>query len=290
MKKFIILFVFAVFSACAVVKPSQVGVKTTLGKIKGKIRQPGPVFYNLFTSKVIRVNVRTMNLMIKENLPSKEGLTILSESSILYHIQSDVVQKIIQETGLDFEENLIMPVFRSAASDVCSRYFAKDMHSAKRNEIEAEIQKRLSEVCEPKGFVIESVLLKSITLPEGLTKSIESKLEAEQEALRIEFVLDRQKKEVERQIIEIEGQKKTNIIQAEAKAETTRIIAEGSAKAIEIEAKANKAANDMLNSSLTPNILKMNQIEAFMKLSTSPNAKTIITDGKGNVLNLLDDK
>jgi len=290
MKKFIILFVFAGFSACAVVKPSQVGVKTTLGKIKGKIRQPGPVFYNPFTSKVIRVNVRTMNLMIKENLPSKEGLTILSESSILYHIQSDVVQKIIQETGLDFEENLIMPVFRSAASDVCSRYFAKDMHSAKRNEIEAEIQKRLSEVCGPKGFVIESVLLKSITLPEGLTKSIESKLEAEQEALRMEFVLDRQKKEVERQIIEIEGQKKTNIIQAEAKAETTRIIAEGSAKAIEIEAKANKAANDMLNSSLTPNILKMNQIEAFMKLSTSPNAKTIITDGKGNVLNLLDDK
>ena len=164
------------------------------------------------------------------------------------------------------------------------------MHSAKRNEIESEIQKRLSEVCEPKGFVIESVLLKSISLPLGLTKSIESKLEAEQEALRMEFVLDRQKKEVERQIIEIEGQKKTNIIQAEARAETTRIEAEGRAKAIEIEAKANKAANDMLNSSLTPNILKLNQIEAFMKLSTSPNAKTIITDGKSNVLNMLEDK
>jgi regulator of protease activity HflC (stomatin/prohibitin superfamily) len=236
------------------------------------------------------LNVRTMNLMIKENLPSKEGLTILSESSILYHIEPDDVQKIIRETGLSFEENIIMPVFRSAASDVCSRYYAKDMHSAKRSEIESEIQKRLSEVCGPKGFVIESVLLKSITLPDGLTKSIESKLEAEQEALRMEFVLDRQKKEVERQIIEIEGQKKTNIIQAEARAESTRIEAEGNAKAIEIEAKANKVANDMLNSSLTPNILKLNQIEAFEKLSTSPNAKTIITDGKSNVINMLEDK
>jgi regulator of protease activity HflC (stomatin/prohibitin superfamily) len=290
MKIFILIIAVFFSASCTVIRPSQVGIKTTLGKIKGKIRQPGPVFFNPFISDVVLVNVRTMNLTIKENLPSKEGLTILSESSILYHIKPDDVQKIIQETGLSYEENLIMPVFRSAASDVCSRYFAKDMHSAKRNEIESEILKRLSEVCGPKGFIIESVLLKSITLPSGLTKSIESKLEAEQEALRMEFVLDRQKKEVERQIIEIEGQKKTNVIQAEAKAETTRIEAEGRAKAIEIEAKANKFANDLLNSSLTPNILKQYQIEAFMKLSTSPNAKTIITDGKGNMLNILDDK
>ena len=188
----------------------------------------GPVAYNPFITKVIKVNVRTMNLSIKENLPSKEGLTILSESSILYHIKAEDVPKVIKETGLNYEENLILPVFRSAASDVCSRYYAKDMHSAKRNEIEQEIRKRLAEVCEEKGFVIEAVLLKSISLPQGLTRSI--------------------------------------------------------------EAKANKAANDMLNSSLTPNVLKMNQIQAFMKLSISPNTKTIITDGKGGVINMLDDK
>jgi regulator of protease activity HflC (stomatin/prohibitin superfamily) len=288
--KFIYLCIGLSLVSCSIVKPSQVGIKTTLGKINGKIRMPGPVVYNPFVTKVIKLNVRTMNLSIKENLPSKEGLTILSESSILYHIKADFAPKIIQETGLNFEENLILPVFRSAASDVCSRYYAKDMHSAKRNEIEKEIQKRLSEVCEEKGFVIEAVLLKSITLPAGLTKSIETKLEAEQEALRMEFVLDRQKKEVERQIIEAEGAKKTNVIQAEARAETMRIEAEGRAKSIEIEAKANKAANDMLTNSLTPNVLKMKQIEAFMKLSTSPNTKTIFTDGKGGIMNMIDEK
>jgi len=276
--------------SCSVDKPNQIGVKTTLGKINSKINQPGPVLFNPFSTKVIKLNVRTMNLSIRENLPSKEGLTILSESSILYHIKSEDVPKIIQETGLSFEENLILPVFRSAASDVCSRYYAKDMHSAKRNEIEKEIQKRLSEVCEQKGFVIEAVLLKSISLPPGLTKSIETKLEAEQEALRMEFVLDRQKKEMERQIIEAEGAKKTNVIQAEAKAETMKIEAEGRAKGIEIEAKANKNANDMLSSSINPNILKLKQIEAFIKLSTSPNTKTIITEGKGNLLNLIGEK
>ncbi len=277
-------------ASCTVVKPHQVAVKSKLGKIDNKVRQAGPVVYNPFITRVVKVNVRTMNLSIKENLPSKEGLTILSESSILYHIKAEDVPKVIKETGLNYEENLILPVFRSAASDVCSRYYAKDMHSAKRNEIEQEIRKRLAEVCEEKGFIIEAVLLKSISLPQGLTRSIEAKLEAEQEALRMEFVLDRQKKEMDRQLIEAEGAKKNAIIQAEARAETAKIEADGRAKSIEIEAKANKAANDMLNSSLTPNVLKMNQIQAFMKLSTSPNTKTIITDGKGGVINMLDDK
>jgi regulator of protease activity HflC (stomatin/prohibitin superfamily) len=254
------------------------------------VKDPGPVFYNPFVTRIIKLNISTMNLSIRENLPSKEGLTIVSESSILYHIKSSDVKKIIEETGLDFEANLILPVFRSAASDVCSRYYAKDMHSAKRNEIEEEIKKRLAEVCGKKGFIIEAVLLKSITLPSGLTRSIETKLEAEQEALRMEFILDRQKKEVERQLIEAEGVKKTNVIQSEAKAESMRIEAEGRAKSIEIEAKANKNANEMLNSSISINILKLKEIEAFIKLSASPNTKTLITDGKGGLLNVLEDK
>jgi regulator of protease activity HflC (stomatin/prohibitin superfamily) len=277
-------------TSCSIVKPNQVALKSKLGRINKNVKDPGPVYYNPFITKIIKVNISTMNLSIRENLPSKEGLTILSESSILYHIKSSEVPKIIEETGLDYENNLILPVFRSAASDVCSRYFAKDMHSAKRNEIEEEIKKRLAEVCGKKGFIIEAVLLKSITLPAGLTKSIETKLEAEQEALRMEFVLDRQKKEVERQLIEAEGVKKTNVIQSEAKAESMRIEAEGRAKSIEIEAKANKNANEMLNSSISLNILKLKEIEAFIKLSSSPNTKTLITDGKGGLLNVLEDK
>lgn len=243
MKQLLLITAFAAgVASCTVVKPHQVAVKSKLGKIDEKVRMPGPVGYNPFVTKVVKVNVRTMNLSIRENLPSKEGLTILSESSILYHIKAEDVPRIIKETGLNYEENLILPVFRSAASDVCSRYYAKDMHSAKRLEIEQEIRKRLAEVCDEKGFVIEAVLLKSISLPQGLTRSIEAKLEAEQEALRMEFVLDRQKKEMDRQLIEAEGAKKNAVIQA------------------------------------------------FMKLSTSPNTKTIITDGKGGVINMLDDK
>ncbi len=231
--------------------------------------------------------MRTMNLAIVENLPSKEGLTIRSESSILYRVKSSAVPQILKETGMQFEEMLILPVFRSAASDVCSKYFAKDMHSAKRAEIEEEIKKRLIDVCAPKGFVIEAVLLKSITLPSGLSKSIESKLEAEQDALRMQFVLDRQKQEAQRQIIDAEGAKEIARIQAEGKKNATIIDAEAKARGIEIEAEGIKRANDLISVSLTPNVLKFKQIEAFQKLSASPNTKTIITDGKTPIVNML---
>lgn len=108
MKKTLFFAVLAAgVASCTVVRPHQVAVKSKLGKIDEKVRVAGPVAYNPFVTKVIKVNVRTMNLSIKENLPSKEGLTILSESSILYHIKAEDVPKLIKETGLNCEESLI---------------------------------------------------------------------------------------------------------------------------------------------------------------------------------------
>jgi len=284
---FVIAFIALLMTSCATVMPDQVGVRRTFGRIGDSVKQPGVVGFNPFTTRVVRVPIRTMNLAIIENLPSKEGLTIRSESSILYRIKSNAVPQILKETGMGFEEMLILPVFRSAASDVCSKYYAKDMHSAKRSEIEEEIKKRLVEVCAPKGFIIEAVLLKSITLPGGLSKSIESKLEAEQESLRMQFVLDRQKQEAQRQIIDAEGAKEIARIQAEGKKNATIIDAEARARANEIEAEGIKKANELISLSLTPNVLKFKQIEAFQKLSASPNTKTIITDGKSPMVNML---
>lgn len=283
---FIAVFVLFMLSGCATVMPDEVAVRRTFGRVGDGVKPPGLVGFNPFTTKVVKVPVRTMNLAITENLPSKEGLTIKSESSILYRIKSNAVPLILKETGLEYEEMLILPVFRSAASDVCSKYDAKDMHSSKRAEIEEEIKKRLVEVCGPKGFVIEAVLLKSISLPGGLSRSIESKLEAEQEALRMQFVLDRQKQEAQRQIIDAEGAKTIAKIQAEGKKNATIIDAEAEAKRTELQAEGVKKANELIGASITPNLLKFKQIEAFQQLSTSPNAKTIITDGKTPIVNL----
>jgi prohibitin 1 len=267
-------------TSCRIVFQDEVAVKRTLGRITNNVIEPGPRFYNPFVSTIITIPVRTINLELNLGLPSKEGLTVNSEISILYKVRNNEVPNILRSTGLNFEEVLIKPVFRSAAADVCANFDAKDMHSAKRSIIEKEIRDRMMEVLEAKGFIIESVLMKSIVLPAGLSKAIEEKLQAEQDAQRMEFLKDREKRDAERKLIQAEGEKNAQIVAAEAQRRKTEIEAEGRANAIKTEADAQAKANDMLNKSITPAVLKNKQIEAFQGLSRSNNTKVIITDGK----------
>lgn len=284
-------------NSCAIVEQDQVAVKRRFGNVNDQVKEPGLVFYNPLTTDIVKVFIRTKNLAINENLPSKEGLTIRSESSLLYSIKASDLPKILRFTGIYYERDLILPVFRSAAADVCSQYDAKDMHSSKRGEIEIEIKKRMTEILGDKGFVIESVLLKTITLPARISTSIERKLEAEQEALRMAFVTEQQKREMERQIIleegnkematiKAQGQKMATVIQAEAKKEADIINAEGKAKSIELEGAAMRKFNEQINSSLTTSLIKLKQIEAFEELSNSKNTKVMMVDGKSPMINM----
>jgi regulator of protease activity HflC (stomatin/prohibitin superfamily) len=277
MKKLFFIPVLALLAtSCAVIRPGQVGVKSNLGKLSERTVDGGLMFYNPFTSTVIRVPTRTINRELSMNLPSKEGLTIRAEVSILYRIEKSKVTTVIREIGLTYDQ-IITSVFRSSAADVCSQFLAKDMHSGERRVIEERITSLMNEYLRPRGFEIEAVLMKSITLPQGLAKAIEMKLEAEQDAFRLEYVLQQEQREAERMQIQAEARKQQSIIDAEAKAEVIRI-----------EAEANKAANEALTQSLTPNVLKMRQIEALLELSKSPNTKTFFMDGKQPFMGMMD--
>ena len=234
-------------TSCAVVRPGEVGVKQTLGKLNKNIVDRGPMPFNPFISTVLKVPIRTVNQEVKLPLPSQEGLTIDSEISILYHIDKTKVVDILTEIGMNYEEAVILTVFRSAAADISAEYMAKDMHSGMRGEIERRIQDRIHAVLLERGFVIESVLMKSIRLPDELSRAIERKLKAEQEAQQMVYVLDRERKEAERRKIEAEGTR-----------EAQQILAEG----------------------LVREIIELRSIEAFRELARSPNAKIILTDGK----------
>ena len=115
------------------------------------------------------------------------------------------MRDVIQNVGKNYEEILILSVFRSSASDVCAKFYAKDMHSGNRAVIEDAIQKSMEEVLVDYGFNIEAVLMKSINLPKGLYRAIENKLEAEQNAQRMKFVIQTEKQEAERKAIEAGG-------------------------------------------------------------------------------------
>jgi regulator of protease activity HflC (stomatin/prohibitin superfamily) len=234
-------------SGCTIVRQGEVGVKRTLGKINPTSLPEGVQVFNPFLATVIKVPTRTINVEVRMQLPSKEGLTIQSDVSILYRVTGSYAPQVLERIGRDYEEVVILPVFRSAAADISARYFAKDMHTSQRAEIEKSIRDLMMENLQGRGFVVESVLLKSIVLPPGLTKAIEEKLAAEQDAQRMQFVLDKQRQEAQRQVIEATGIR-----------DAQKIITEG----------------------LTPLLIKFKAVEAFNKLSTSPNSKIIVTNGE----------
>jgi regulator of protease activity HflC (stomatin/prohibitin superfamily) len=83
-----------------------------------------------------------------------------------------------------------------------------------RSNIEAQIKAKMGDVLLKQGIIVESVLMKSIQLPVGLASSVERKL-AEQDAMRMEFVLQQEKLEAERKIIEAKGTRDSQKIVAE---------------------------------------------------------------------------
>ena len=238
-------------SSCTIVRPGEVGVKRKLGKLNPTIIQQGPVGFNPFIAKVIKMPITTENIEITSNLPSKEGLNVGAVISILYRIQPEKAPSILENIGPRYEDVVITSVFRSAAADVCSRFFAKDMHSAERSTIEKAITAQMAELLAPRGFDVQAVLLKNIQLPPGLARAVEEKLEAEQDAQRMVFLLDREKKEAQRKMIEAEGIR-----------DSQKVISEG----------------------LNDQIIKWQSIEAFKQLSKSPNSKIIMTNGQAPML------
>lgn len=241
-----VVFIPVLLTSCAVIRPGEVGVKQRLGKLSDKTHTHGSVWYNPLTTRVVKTNVQVNDIELTLSLPSKEGLSVMAQISILYRIDENSVPKVIRSLGLRYE-TIISNVFRSASADVCSKYFAKDMHSGMRAEIEQAIKSKMSETLTPQGIIVSAVLMKSIQLPGGLASSIEQKLQAEQDAMRMEFVLQKERLEAQRKIIEATGTK-----------DAQKILSEG----------------------LTENIIKIRSIEAFMELSKSANSKIIVTSGK----------
>ena len=237
-----------VLGSCTVIREGEVGVKRTLGTYKEKPFTNGLKWFNPFTTSIVKVSTQTENLEVGLTIPSKEGLNIQSEVSILYNVIPTDAPGIMRTIGPEYERNIILPVFRSAVADVSARFFAKDMHTGERGKIEEDIRSQMDKLLQGKGIEVEAVLLKSIQMPPSLARAIEEKLEAEQNAQRMEFILLQEKQEAERKRIQAEGV---------------------------------RDAQNIISQGLDPMLLQFKAIEAFMELSKSNNAKVIITDGKG---------
>lgn len=207
------------FSSIVVVDAGETGVYSLFGRVSEAELHPG--FHLVIPlAKVTKMSIRTeeytMSATDNEGQKTgndaitsltKEGLSVDLDMTILYHLEEQKASDIYSQVGEAYAEKIIRPIIRTIIRDVIAQYDAKELYSEKRGEASKKIQDNLSEALVSRGIVVESVLLRNISLPANLATSIQEKLQAEQEAQKYDFILQKEKKEKERKIIEAEGQR-----------------------------------------------------------------------------------
>ena len=188
------------------------------------------------------------------DINDKNGLPIHVDVTVRYSPYNDKIGHLYEKFRTDYANRLVIPEVRSMTRQVLARYTAEEIYSTKRAEVENTVKSETEKVLNLNYVDAKAVLIRSIKLPDQIRTAIESKLQQQQEALAYQYRLDREKSEAERK----------------------RIAAEGESR-----------ANNIINNSLTNNLLKMRGIEATLELSKSPNSKVIVIGSGGDGMPLI---
>ncbi len=209
-------------SGCGLVtiEDGQAGVKADFGKISDAPLNSGWHWYLPGMSWVEVWEVKTQELKEVATVPSSEGLISQLDISVLYNVPKDKVTFVRKTTGPDYRQTILEPYVREAIRNVVSGYAVKALFSDEgRHEIGNKILSFLREKLEPRGILVQDVLLRDVRLPPTFSASIESKLKAEQESLQKEFELTKAKKDAEIEVARAGGVAKSNEIIAESLSE-----------------------------------------------------------------------
>ena len=249
-------FVAALSNCFTVIPAGHVGVVDFFGTVSENTLKAGINPVNPL-ARVVKMSVKTQELKEVMDVPSKEGLTVQQEVSVLYHLNPEKAADVYKTVGEDYETIIIEPQFRSVTRGVTAGFEAKALYTSEREHLSKLILGELENMIANRGVTVESAPLRRVGLPAGLSSSIEQKLQAEQESQRMQFVLTKEKQEADRKRIEAQG-----------------------------ISDFQKIVNQGLNSQL----LTWKGIEATEKLANSPNTKVIIVGGKDGLPLILDTK
>lgn len=230
-----------------------VGVLTLFGRVTGETLPEGIHLINPLKS-VQKLSVQTQSVKESANVPSNEGLILALDTSLLFRLDKSKAAFVYQTVGDNYAEKIVEPTLRAAIRAATSAHTANALYTNARELVQAQIQDELTKELAPRGVIVENVLLRDVQLPAMLKGSIEAKQQAEQDALRMSFILQKEKQEAERKRIEAQGI-----------ADFQKIVAQG----------------------ISPQLLEWKGIEATEKLATSSNAKVVVIGNPKNGLPLV---
>jgi regulator of protease activity HflC (stomatin/prohibitin superfamily) len=192
------------FSTLRVVPAGYVGIVDFFGQVSSQPLRSGINFVNPLT-KVINLSIRTIEDKETMTVPSKEGLNVSLDVSVLYRLDPDKAVGVYNTVGPYYQNVILVPQYRAAARGVTVAHEAKALYTSERELLAQAINDSLKNLIGDRGVIIERVLLRAITLPSTVSSAIEQKLKAEQDAERMKFILQRETQEAERKRIEAAG-------------------------------------------------------------------------------------
>ncbi len=271
------LFLFTIAS-CKTIYPGEVGFVIHKGTIKPGILTQGRYHYNLFTSKICKFNTRIEEFSTIMSPPTKEGLEVKVDLTVLYHIKPEAAPNIYTNVGMDYGKKIVINNFMAIVREYTMQYTAIELLN-ERETIEKNIEDKLRSDIATYGIVLDDVLVKDIDMPEEVLHAIENKAKAEQIAKQTKLELQTKR---DQEDFDIESKEKELKFALEKQKNDSLMM--------QIDANAIKNYQNTINVSLTDKILKFKSIEITKELVKSSNAKIIITDGKSMMLNNIADK
>lgn len=251
----IIAFVLVIllFSSITRVDTGHVGVLTLFGKVTGETLGEGIHLINPLKTNN-EMSVQTQTIKESANVPSSEGLMMALDTSLIYHLNPDRAAEVFQKIGSDYQDKVVENQLRSAIREATASHTANALYTGEREMVAKQILDRISEDLGKRGITVEAVLLRDIQLPATLKASIEAKQQAEQEALAMNFRLQKETQEAQRKRIEAAGVR-----------DFQQIVAQG----------------------ITPSLLEWKGIEATENLAKSANSKVVVIGNNKNGLPLI---
>ncbi|HXM97842.1 MAG TPA: prohibitin family protein [Candidatus Dormibacteraeota bacterium] len=249
----VIAILILLMTSTTSIPTGNVGVLTLFGRVTGETLAEGIHLINPLKS-VQKLSVQTQSVKESANVPSNEGLILALDTSLLFRLDKTKAAFVYQTVGDNYAEKIVEPTLRAAIRASTSAHSANALYTNARELVQQQIQDELTAQLAPRGVIVENVLLRDVQLPAMLKGSIEAKQQAEQDALRMSFILQKEKQEAERKRIEAQGI-----------ADFQKIVAQG----------------------ISPQLLEWKGIEATEKLATSANAKVVIIGNPKNGLPLV---
>jgi len=255
---FAVIVLAAIISSVVQIEPGEIGVQKLFGKVNDKTLESGLNVINPLV-EVVTFDIRTQNYTMSGvqnegdksgddaiRVLSADGLEVVIDLTVLYKVVPSEAPRILKEIGTDYRNTIVRPICRTKIRDNAVYYDAVALYSSKRDEFQGRIFATIEKDFKTRGLVLEQLLVRNITLPASVKTTIESKINAEQEAQKMTFVLQKEKQEAERKRVEAQGI-----------ADYQKILSTGLSD-------------------------KQLQYEMIKAIATSPNAKLIIMGGGKN--------